>query len=423
MRQVADNLKGQEYINGESVEAIRKYIRVKNPGCSEEELSVVFADALHKIIDSRIYQFEEKHRKKIKDVVLKRAVKKKEFSIDASEVFASCLMLKLQEESYTRAFTDWINHNQPVVVSIHQVDKLLSRVKQFESRYLEDNLDDIIEVFGSASVKAGTIVDEVKSEIQDEAVQAAGVNSEEIEGAEEFRWTKMLRNYCLKCVKPIVKPILTVALPAVIITVLVFTGLSGDNRVQGLRHREQGRYANISEDQVDRYITLEARIVNKLDVLTGERRLILLDGLHDELRYEAVDKSKLKLWLDGKNSMLAEEPYFTAILETSEDYDIHPVLMFAVVGQEQGFVPKSGASARKIANNPFNVYGSWEKYNTNIYDSSRLAASTIIESSRNRPAYINTIRWINRRYAEDPNWWNGVSGLFTQIKKEVADIK
>jgi hypothetical protein len=198
--------------------------------------------------------------------------------------------------------------------------------------------------------------------------------------------------------------------------------LPGYDRIQSLKHPDQGRYTDIAEDQMDRYISLEARMLDKLHGLTGKRGLILMDGLHEELKYQAVDEDKLKKWLDRKDSMLAEEPYFTAILETSKKYDIHPVLMFAIVGQEQAFVPRSGAEAKKIANNPFNVYGSWEKYNTNIYDSSRLAARTIIESSRNRPAYVNTIKWINRRYAEDPNWWNGVSSLFDQIKKETDNF-
>jgi hypothetical protein len=138
------------------------------------------------------------------------------------------------------------------------------------------------------------------------------------------------------------------------------------------------------------------------------------------LKYEEVDAPKLKKWLERKNSMLAEEPYFTAILSTAKQYNIHPLLLFAIVGQEQAFVLKNAAAAKKIANNPFNVFGSWEKYNTDIFDSSRLAADTIIRSSRNRPAYMSTIRWMNRKYAEDPNWWSGVTKLFEQMKKDLS---
>jgi hypothetical protein len=224
----------------------------------------------------------------------------------------------------------------------------------------------------------------------------------------------------LKYARHSAKPAMLAAIPLAIAVILVFSNLFIGNKIQALQHQDQGRYVDISGEQLDRYLSLESKVQKKLGGFDDEKDLVLLDGLQNELRYEEVDGEKLKKWLEDKNSLLAEEPYFSAILDTSKQYDINPLLMFAIVGQEQAFVPKNYASAKKIANNPFNVYGSWEKYNTDIYDSSRLAADVIIKSSRNRPVYINTIRWINRRYAEDPNWWNGVSKLFTQMKKDIA---
>jgi len=407
MRQIADKLKEQVYISGDNVEAIRKYIRIKRPGCTEEQLSGVFADALHRIIDSKLYQFEEKHRKKIKAAVLKKAVEKSEFSIDASEVFNSCLAVKLHEDGYIESLTQWINQNQTIPVSVSQVDKLLANAEQFDAAYIENNLYALVDEF-----------EENRAEDQALSVMETGIDEP---AAPVVSYVRLISGALdrLRAVKPDRRLVLQVMLLLAIVVVLSFTGLPGYKRIQGLRPPEQGRYADITGDQLDRYISLEARMLDKLHGMTGKRVLVLLDGLHEEFRYQEVDQGKLKKWLEHRDSILSEEPYFTAILETSRKYDIHPALMLAIVGQEQDFVPRDGAAARKIANNPFNVYGSWEKYNTDIYDSSSLAASTIIESSRNRPAYMNTIRWINRRYAEDPNWWNGVSSLFAQIKKEI----
>lgn len=460
MKQIVDKLRDQEYVNKGSVEALRNYIRVKNPNSSGEELSAIFADALHKIIDTRIYQFEEKHRKEIKEEVLRKIIKKKEFSINAAEVFSCCLSVKLHEDSYIESFTQWINQNQPIPVSARKVDKLVSSIELLEEDYIEDKLDDIVDEF-----EAGWVEDEVLtvpgpeiaeasmppiyeevlqmasdqySTIEDNALEtgeaAACRSIGELETAEtsELNFLKLLGPINklsdlvlsnIKYVRPSVKLALPAALPLIIIAALTFADLFSDNRIHALQHQDQGKYADIAEEQVDRYLSLESKVLKKLGGFRGEKNLVLLDGLQDEHKYEEVDREKLKKWLDSKNSLLSEEPYFTAILATSKQYDIHPLLMFAIVGQEQGFVPKNGASAKKIANNPFNVYGSWEKYNTDIYDSSRLAANTIIKSSRNRPAYINTIRWINRRYAEDPNWWNGVSKLFDQMKKDMEKEK
>ena len=529
MRQIVDNLIGQEYVSANNVEALRKYIRVKNPGSSREELSAVLADALHKIVDTRIYQFEEKHRKRIKDDVLRKAVKKKEFSVNAAEVFNSCLSLKLHEDSYIESFTLWINQNQPVPVTADSVDKLVSSVEHLEAEYIEYNLDEIINDFDATWAEDQTyvslgieyaeavklpaneveaqipdnnpvsLIDSAESEwlervkefieipVQEEApafeaveeeqpsveevyVEITAVEQPEAEAytitaeaeqlvtksyvdiaeekhpatAEAFETiaeeqaigeilsivtvdrlapikrlaAEMLHNF--KYVRPSMRLVLPAAIPVVLITALVFTDLFSDNKIHALQHQDKGKYANITEEQVDRYMSLESRVLKKLDSLKDGKALVLLDGLHEELKYEKVDDKKLRKWLEDKDSMLAEEPYFTAILATSKKYGIHPLLMFAIVGQEQAFVPKNGAAAEKIANNPFNVYGSWQNYNTNIYDSSSLAADTIIKSSRNRPVYMNAIRWINRKYAEDPNWWNGVSKLFAQMKKDIG---
>lgn len=177
---------------------------------------------------------------------------------------------------------------------------------------------------------------------------------------------------------------------------------------------------DISEDQLDRYPDLDSKI--KYKVSSNDTLMLvkaLRDGLHEELRYTEIDRASLKKWLAGKNSLLSEEPYFSAIIGTAKKYDIHPFLLFAITGQEQAFVPKNKSNAKKIANNPFNVYGSWQDYNTNIYDTSELAAKVIIKSSKDRPVYINAIKWINRKYAEDENWWKSVAAIFDKMKSEI----
>ena len=80
--------------------------------------------------------------------------------------------------------------------------------------------------------------------------------------------------------------------------------------------------------------------------------------------YKNVNITNLKEFLNSKDSLLVEEPYFSTILSVSKDFNLNPLVMFAITGQEQSFVPKSDENAYKIANNPFNVFYSWKKYNT-----------------------------------------------------------
>ncbi|MFM9328444.1 hypothetical protein [Paenibacillus mesotrionivorans] len=84
--------------------------------------------------------------------------------------------------------------------------------------------------------------------------------------------------------------------------------------------------------------------------------------------YHPVDPLQLKNWLQARNSLFADDPYFSAILEAAERNNLNPLLLFAITGQEQGYVPRENKQAKKIANNPFNVHHSWQAYNIGIAD-------------------------------------------------------
>ena len=140
-------------------------------------------------------------------------------------------------------------------------------------------------------------------------------------------------------------------------------------------------------------------------------------GMPDWLTYEEFDAEAVKQYLRGRDSMLADEPYFGAIVESARRYDVHPLLLFAITGQEQGFVPKSHERAERIANNPFNVFHSWQDYNTDIADSSAIAAKLIAKLGKSRPEGAEPFAWFNRTYAEDPKWSDGVRQIFEKLSE------
>ncbi|MFD0587074.1 hypothetical protein ACFQZE_03575 [Paenibacillus sp. GCM10027627] len=146
-----------------------------------------------------------------------------------------------------------------------------------------------------------------------------------------------------------------------------------------------------------------------------------LNGLSAELRYAGVDREKLVAYLNSKDSILAEPLYLDAIFQAAKQFDIHPVLLVAITGQEQAFVPRSHEKAKEIANNPFNVFHSWQEFNTTIEQSSEIAARTIARLSKNKPDSVDPITWINREYAEDPNWSKGVRSIFARIEQHLNE--
>jgi hypothetical protein len=143
--------------------------------------------------------------------------------------------------------------------------------------------------------------------------------------------------------------------------------------------------------------------------------------LPNHYQFHDVDHSKLKAYLESRSSLLTEQRYYDVIVETAKQFNISPVLLFAITGQEQGFVPRDHEKAEVIANNPFNVFHSWQDYNTTIEQSTGIAARTIVNLSKDRPDDVEAITWINRKYAEDPNWSKGVTSLYTTIINYIND--
>ncbi|RKP56894.1 hypothetical protein D7Z26_02580 [Cohnella endophytica] len=138
-------------------------------------------------------------------------------------------------------------------------------------------------------------------------------------------------------------------------------------------------------------------------------------GMPPWLKYAEVDADVLKNYLKSRDSLLVDEPFFGSIMASARHNDIHPLLLFAITGQEQGFVPRSGKDATRIANNPFNVGHSWMEYNTDTRDSADIASRLLVKLAKSRPDGAEPFEWFNRTYAEDPLWSIGVQKIFDKL--------
>lgn len=182
---------------------------------------------------------------------------------------------------------------------------------------------------------------------------------------------------------------------------------------------QQGDYNEINSDNTINYYELRKcnAILNDLYSKSNisENAKFLTEHLPDSFQYKVVNEDALKAYLATRSSLLMNEPYFSSIINVARDFNINPILLFAITGQEQGFVPTHQDSATQIANNPYNVFCSWQDYNTDIIDSSQIACRTIISLSRGKPDNVDTLVWINRKYSADQNWNNGVRTLYNDI--------
>lgn len=81
--------------------------------------------------------------------------------------------------------------------------------------------------------------------------------------------------------------------------------------------------------------------------------------------------------LNTRNGAIGSPEQFNLIIQKAYANDIDPLLLFAIIGQEQAFVPKDSSSMNQMINNPFNVFHSWQEFNTTLEDSTQIAIHTI----------------------------------------------
>lgn len=134
--------------------------------------------------------------------------------------------------------------------------------------------------------------------------------------------------------------------------------------------------------------------------------------------YVPIDHSGLKHYIKNERfGRIGTDDAYYKIVFLAKQNDIDPLLLFAIIGQEQNFVPLDHPSSGAILNNPFNVYYSWEAFNTNLSESTQIAINTIQYRMAQYTGEGDPLIWLNAVYAEDPNWHLGVRYFYTFFQK------
>jgi hypothetical protein len=152
-----------------------------------------------------------------------------------------------------------------------------------------------------------------------------------------------------------------------------------------------------------------------------------------ELKYQAIDPDVLIAWLGSgqHNSALANMTDVETIISAAQAHGVNPLLLFAITGAEQDFDnthADNSADVTAIAENPFNIGGSWQSGGYTLAQSADICANFLAERmSTPPPDGESAIEWINDSanpngglYASEngqptPDWWENVSGFFAQM--------
>lgn len=134
-------------------------------------------------------------------------------------------------------------------------------------------------------------------------------------------------------------------------------------------------------------------------------------------KYKPINYFEVRHYiLTARNGLIGQSSHFNQILHSAYVNDIDPLLLLAIIGQEQAFIPRDGQNASEIINNPYNVYHSWIIYNTTLRDSTQIAINTIKNRLKTAPPDVSPFQWLNTVYAEDVNWHQGVRLIYIHLQ-------
>ncbi len=203
---------------------------------------------------------------------------------------------------------------------------------------------------------------------------------------------------------------------------LAFMLILSVHLVTEVNHKSSQVYSGLTLDKSPP-VNERARVWKAMDI-EDEKHFIELkkekasqehDQRYNPFPYTHVNWAGVRAYLKSYNSMLAESPYFEIVIDVGMEKNVDPRLLFSIVGQEQSFVRKGSVSSGRIINNPYNVYVSWQDYNTSLRDSTEIAANTIRNIMAEAPYEIHPVKALNEVYAEDPRWWIGVDYFYTEM--------
>jgi putative ABC transport system permease protein len=356
-------LEEKSVLTDASIRSMKQYIAKKFPTYSSDSQADILANSLHRHINDYLPLVDDLLKEQIRAELLQAAYEQNNFRIGMLDISKACVVaLSSGKREMLEPLEQWLKQQRDDITSEQTADFIQTMQEKLGLLSINFNTEQI-----------GHLADP-------EDKQAKWFN-------------RVTINQVIK------------SNAAVILITLLLCSNSNMHRVLP---NELQSFHSLSQN-----ILLD-EVISKPIIQRSDPHL-MKNELTERYNYHEVPLESIRQWLKHKDSKLAEEPYLSAIVETAHHYNIHPFLLLAITGQEQGLVPNSNNKAAKIANNPFNVYHSWKEYNTDITDSSRIAAKTILTLVKGRPEAVHPLKWINRKYAEDTKWHIGVEAFFKQM--------
>ncbi|MBB3110327.1 hypothetical protein FHS18_002394 [Paenibacillus phyllosphaerae] len=365
----------------DDVRNIHSYVQRKYAGLPTERHSEIVTDAMQRIVLRQLPDFPEEIRLQLTDKLLSEVVIEQKRPVGAEHVFAASLTVDLTEPRLVESLHLWAEHRLQLIVEqesfIHLVTTAADKLHAGNGK--QDLQQQVWQSFSNEAAQHASTVTQARK-------------------IAPIRAQTVVRLQPAEQITPFVRrrPVLYGVLCMLVALGMLWYGYK----------------------MIVPFLPIKPQAMH-IPVEPVEVPAARLNELPADLRYTEIDRERLTAYLNKKNSLLAEPEYRDDIIKVAKEKDIHPLLLFAITGQEQAFVPRSHKLAELMVNNPFNVYHSYLEYNTTLEQAAAIAGNTINRLSKDRPANIDPIQWINRQYAEDKNWWKGVSSILKSMKRHM----
>lgn len=381
MEHILQSLEQNMILSDEIVLDIKQSIRRNHPSADSKFRARLLAQSLHDKLDEHLNGLSDSQKTEVRFSIIKNSLEASSMNISQKDIVQELAAnSELSGNDLFMFIADWFNVNTDTPIEYDQLHSILSSIHpdvSFDPEMSElPELVEVVDINEPMNTISARFIEHFNGIIAD--------------------FSKVFKSNYYKIAIIFISFIILV--PALYIT---------QNFVDRSNHSHSMTFVYASSIllyQPSYEIEKEAIVQ---DIFYREA-----PGYPSFLEFDTLDYKDVIIYLHSRNSSFTSPEYLDVIHAVAEEYNVHPLLLLAIIGQEQGFVPRDNPYATRILNNPFNVYNSWTKYNTDLKDSCEVAAGTIRNILKERPVGENPFRWLNTRYAEDPNWWKGVQELF-----------
>jgi len=375
MNNSVEKLHDDKILSTDDVREIKTHLESNYKHCSSADRAKLFSKRVTTIVDNGLKEVNQAHRPKIKNSLIKDFATNTENQITNKHLFDE--ITEIEE----RVWKEWVQEKYGDNLNLKDLESYV-KMKNYKSK-----------------------LDYIKALLKKHYTDV-------------FTWSK-----CKSAFSRIYRQTQNIQVklsPKLILSFILLFIVSFTTVYSILNYMDQVTHHAIGFVQFTEMMTLESDLDNNLLSETSLQEITDTRGYPDLFRYKPINTLALKQFLESKNSKLLEDTYVSEVIAIAIEYDVNPILLFSIMGQEQGFIPTDHEFADQIINNPYNVYGSWQDFNTTFEESTQIAAVTVNNILDKRPKGEEPFTWLNDTYAEDPDWHKGVKFFFYKISELTA---